>query len=125
MRFENSYPTLQHSNTPLLQSLFEVAMNKQIRFTLNGKNQTGVHRLAIQKYRARATVARAAAFFSAGHADLVAQQIEQQAVRGNFATDVLPVQRESDLLVHGNLKIKLEYWSDGTPVLHYSNIPFF
>ena len=60
-------------------------------FELSGKNQTGVHRLAIQKYRARATVARAAAFFGAGHADLVAQQIEQQAVRGNFTTDVLPV----------------------------------
>ena len=45
---------IQHSNTPLLQSLFEVAMNKQIRFTLNGKNvsrEVPTHRLLLDLLR--------------------------------------------------------------------------
>src|SRR3990170_8565483 len=49
-----------------------------------GKHQAGIHRLAVQKNGAGAAVAGAAAFLGAGDADLVAQEIEQETMRGNF-----------------------------------------
>ena len=54
---------------------------------LAGKHQTGVDRLAVQKNRASAAVAGAAAFFGPGDADLIAQQIEQKTMIRNFTAD--------------------------------------
>ena len=52
-----------------------------------GEHQAGIDRLAIQKDGAGATIAGTATFFGAGHADLIAQQIEKQAVRRDFTAD--------------------------------------
>ena len=54
---------------------------------LAGKNQAGVDRFTVQKNRAGAAVAGAAAFFGPGRTDLIAQKIEQKTMVRNFAAE--------------------------------------
>ena len=59
-----------------------------------GKNQARIDRFAVQKNRASAAVAGAAAFLSSGKADFITQKDRAKADGRDFPSDAFPVQRE-------------------------------
>jgi hypothetical protein len=72
---------------------------------LTGKDQAGIYRLAVHQHRTSAAITGAAAFLGAGHADLIAQQIEQQPMSLNLAAQGVAVESELNRRVHKNLSI--------------------
>src|SRR5262245_66640254 len=90
---------------------------------LGGENQTGIDRLAVEKNRASAAIAGAAAFLGSGNVDLITQQVEQKTMAQDFTVYALTVQCELDSLLHTSFVSSLSHGALG-PISENRALPF-
>jgi hypothetical protein len=88
---------LQHRQFALVGEAFDRLDGCALR--LGGRHQAGLHQHAVDKHRAGAAFAGAAAFLVAGEIELVADQVEQAQVRRSVARNLLAVDGSFELKV--------------------------
>ncbi len=63
---------------------------------LHGERHAALHGLTVEMHRAGTAVARVAADMGTGQPEVVADEVHQQAPRGDLQLDLLPVDLERD-----------------------------